>query len=119
VCDHEYEYCPVRFGLLPNTPHSGKIAVTRPLALLCCFAYTQDAKDRLPLQGFPPFSPVSGAVPNTWLCKEYEGFPLGLCRIRVSTVGDRSSRGHVSLSIVSSGILRAACQWRRSARSMT
>ena len=48
--------------------YSGKIASTRPLALLCCFAYTQDAKGRLHLQGFPPFSPVNVAVPvQGWL----------------------------------------------------
>src|SRR5438552_16437381 len=64
VCDHEYGYCPLPVCPLPNTPSSGKIASTRPLALLCSFAYTQDAKDRLLLQGFPPFSPVNVAVPS-------------------------------------------------------
>jgi WD40 repeat protein len=48
---------------LQNTPDSGKIASTCPLALLCCFAYTQDAKGRLLFQGIPPFSPLTVAVP--------------------------------------------------------
>jgi hypothetical protein len=43
--------------------YSGKIASTCPLALLCGFAYTQDAKDRLNFQATPPFSPVNVAVP--------------------------------------------------------
>ncbi len=64
VCDHEWKYCPVRFGLLPDTPDSGKIASTRPLALLWRFAYTQNAKDRLIFQAVPPFSPVNVALPG-------------------------------------------------------
>src|SRR5437667_1065394 len=71
VCDHEYGYCPLPVCPLPNTPSSGKIASTRPLALLCSFAYTQDALDRLLLQGLPPFSPVNGAVPDVYTTKVY------------------------------------------------
>jgi len=47
---------------------------------------------------------------NTWLCKEYGESPLELCRTRLSTVGDRSSKGHVSLPFVSSDTLRTVCQ---------
>src|SRR5260221_8634380 len=58
-----YEYCPFRFGLLRNTPHSGKIVSTRPLALWLLFSYSQHAKGRLLFQVLLPFSPVSGVVP--------------------------------------------------------
>ena len=56
------ECCPRRFGLLRNTPGSGKIVWTRPSALFG-FAYLQNAFERFFFQVLLPFSPVSGAVP--------------------------------------------------------
>jgi hypothetical protein len=58
---------------LRNTPHSGKIVSTRPLALWL-FAYSQHAKGRLLFQVLLPFSPVSGVVPSRHLYLTFGGF---------------------------------------------
>jgi hypothetical protein len=63
VGDYEWKDCRTRFGLLLNTPGSGKIASMCPLALVSHVAYTQDAKSRLTFQVIPPFPPVNVTVP--------------------------------------------------------
>src|SRR5213078_2117456 len=59
----ECEYCPLRFCLLRNTPYSGKIGGTRPLALLL-FSSEQNLMDARFFQALLTFSPVSGVLPD-------------------------------------------------------
>src|SRR5256885_9706050 len=58
----EYECCPLRFCLLRNTPHSGKIGGTRSSALLL-FSSEQNPMDARLFQALLTFSPVSGVLP--------------------------------------------------------
>src|SRR5436853_4329628 len=59
----EYECCPLRFCLLRNTPHSGKIGGTRSSALLL-FSSEQNPMDARLFQALLTFSPVSGVLPR-------------------------------------------------------
>src|SRR5436853_7832218 len=59
----EYECCPLRFCLLRNTPHSGKIGGTRSSALLL-FSSEQNPMDARLFQALLTFSPVSGVLPK-------------------------------------------------------
>ena len=62
---NEYGCCPLQFGLLRNTPHWGKIVVTRPSALCLLSSWSQNPMDARFFQSLLTFSPVSGVVPNT------------------------------------------------------
>src|SRR5207245_8231983 len=57
---NEYGCCPLRFGLLRNTPHSGKIVLTRPSALCLLFSSAQHPLDARFFQSLLTFSPVNG-----------------------------------------------------------
>src|SRR5947209_3365262 len=60
----EYEWCPLRFGLLRDTSHWGKIGSTGPLALVYSFSSAHHAKDPPFFQASPPISLVSVALPK-------------------------------------------------------
>ena len=60
---NEYGCCPLQFCLLRNTPHWGKIVLTRPSALCLLFSWSQNPMDARFFQSLLTFSPVSGVVP--------------------------------------------------------